>query len=134
MLDLEKYVGNVTEIAHRELKSPTNGEQFSLSAVLSENLGFEKIFVHHEIIPSGRRSSAPHRHSAQEEMVFVLRGQPTVHLGSRTLPLKPGDFLGFHPTLEDLHFVENTGTEDAELLVIASKGSANDTVYGDTNG
>jgi uncharacterized cupin superfamily protein len=53
-------------------------------------------------------------------MVFVLRGKPTAIVGSVSYQLKPGDFLGFQPGSKELHFLENTSSEEAEVLVIAS--------------
>jgi hypothetical protein len=37
-------------VEHRELRSARSGETFSLSALLSDLVGFKGVFVHHEII------------------------------------------------------------------------------------
>lgn len=128
---MDGQVKNIAEIARRELISAKSGERYSLSAVLSHALGFEKVFVHHEILPPGRRASAPHSHLRQEEMILVLRGNPTAHVGSRAHTLKAGDFLGFRPGAGNLHFVENAGADESELLVIASGRENKDISYED---
>ena len=110
-------VFNLKDVQHKELSS--DREKFSLSAVLTDLIGFEKVFIHHDIIPQGRHSSSPHSHSLKEEMVIVLEGYPTAHLGDIAKKLKPGDFVGFKAG--EIHYLENTASVDAHLLVICSK-------------
>jgi uncharacterized cupin superfamily protein len=100
--------------------SSKTGERFSQSAVLSQWAEFQDVFIHHEIIQPGRRSSSPHCHSQKEEMILVLEGHPTAHLGSQAFQLKPGDFMGFKPSTEKLHFLENGTDFIARVLVISS--------------
>lgn len=123
---------NVNALPHQELRSPVTGETFSKSAVLSELFAYRDIFVHHEILPPGRRSSSPHCHTLREEMVFVLKGCPTAHLGDQAFELQPGDFIGFKPGLTPLHFIENTTSEEVCLLVLCSNPE-NDPVVYETN-
>ncbi len=113
-------IRNITELPHPELISRRTGERFSSSAILTDLLGFQRLFVHHEILAPGRRASSPHSHSLQEEMIFVLSGSPTAHWGNQSYLLKPGDFLGFPPSSKDLHAIENTTSGDVEFLVISS--------------
>lgn len=113
-------VNNINELPHEQLISSKTGEAFSKSAILTKLLPFQKIFVHHEILAPGKRASAPHSHTTQEEMICVLEGFPVAHLGNRTMQLKPGDFLGFTPASKELHFIENTTTQEIRFLVICS--------------
>lgn len=122
-------IGKLSQLAHRELKS-RSGEAFSLSAVLSDFLGFKDLFVHHEILPPGRCASSPHSHSHQEEMIVVLEGKPTVHLGSDQAQLEPGDFIGFKPGSDLQHFLENNTREEARVLVISPHSSDDRVQYG----
>lgn len=121
---------SVSELDHVELDSKRTGEKFSLSAVLTDPLGFKDIFVHHEIIPAGRRSSSPHAHSRREEMIYVLSGTVFAHSGSQVHELGPGDFFGFKPGTVDVHSVENQSNDEARLLVIASNPKGDEVVYG----
>lgn len=114
-------VYNIDRSPHTQLISSKSGELFSQSALLTELLSFQKIFVHHEILSPGRRASSPHKHTQQEEMIFVLDGFPTAHLGNQQIKLKPGDFLGFKPGSPDLHFIENSTEEEVRFLVICSQ-------------
>ena len=126
-------IGKLSHLAHRELKS-RSGEAFSHSAVLTDILGFKDIFVHHEILPPGRHASSPHFHSHQEEMIVVLKGKPTVHLGSNQAQLEPGDFVGFRPGSKELHFLENKTQEEAHVLVISSRSGDDRVQYSTSKG
>lgn len=120
---------NIAELLHQELRSSRTGESYSLSAVLTEHLEFKKLFVHHEIIPPGRRSSAPHTHSTREEMIFVLDGNPTAHEGTRTTRLRPGDFVGFRAGSDEPHFVENSTEVEAKVLIITTRSEGDRVAY-----
>jgi uncharacterized cupin superfamily protein len=122
---------SIADTKHDELTSTQSGEKFSLSAVLSSTFGFKDVFVHHEIIPPGRRSSSPHAHTHREEMVYVLSGSPEVFLGGEVKTLAPGDFIGFRPGAENIHCVTNNTKEDIRLLVIASNPKDDAVIYGD---
>jgi uncharacterized cupin superfamily protein len=121
-------VFNIDSLSHKQLTSKT-GEIFSKSAVLTEFLFFQKLFVHHEILPPGKRASAPHSHTIQEEMIFVLNGYPTAHLGDRIIQLKPGDFIGFKPGVKELHFIENKTDKEVHFLVICSNQEDDQIIY-----
>lgn len=118
---------NVQHLEHRLLKNKT--EEFSASASLTDKLGFKAVFVHHEIIPPGRRASSPHFHSHLEEMFFVLKGHPTFVYGSQSIQAQPGDFIGFKPGERVLHHVENNASEEAEILGICSEHPLDETKY-----
>jgi uncharacterized cupin superfamily protein len=82
-------VYNINDLQHAQLISSSTGEMFSRSAVLTELLSCQKIFVHHEILPPGKRSSAPHCHTTQEEMIYVMEGYPLAHSGNESLKAMP---------------------------------------------
>lgn len=102
------------------MKSKISGELYSLSAVLTDLLNFKDIFVHHEIIPPGRRASSAHCHSTQEEMVVVLCGNPLAHVDNEKIQMAPGDFIGFEPGKNQMHFIENASSSEVHVLTIAS--------------
>jgi uncharacterized cupin superfamily protein len=122
-------INNLNTLMHEELVSPKTEELYSQSAVLTELLGFKDIFVHHEILPPGRKTSSPHRHTRQEEMVIVLNGSPACHVGDQTIQLKPGDFIGFQPDSSELHTIENLTNEAVQLLVICSNPKDDYVIY-----
>lgn len=122
-------VVNADDVEHRELSSQRTGEKFSSSAVLSEILGFKKIFVHHEVLLPGRRASSSHAHTHQEEMIYVLQGNPTAVVNGEAKDLKPGDFIGFSPASPVFHSLENHSSDTVQVLVIASHSADDRVIY-----
>jgi uncharacterized cupin superfamily protein len=120
---------NMHELPHRELQSARTGERFSLSAVLSDPLGMRDVFVHHEVIPAGRRASGAHFHTHREELVVVLRGEVVAWCGGEEVRLVEGDVVAFAPGEAHAHCVRNDSAQPAEVLVIASNPAQDDTVY-----
>jgi uncharacterized cupin superfamily protein len=111
---------NIDHIPHRELQSARTGEWFSLSAVLSEALGMRDVFVHHEVIPPGRRASGAHTHSHREELVVVLTGEVIAWVAGSEDRLGPGDAICFPPGDAHPHYLRNDAAAAASVLVIAS--------------
>lgn len=120
---------NISDLSHRELQSSKTGEKYSLSAILNDLIGFKDVFIHHEIILPGQRTSASHSHTHREEMVFVLEGTPMVHFKGQEYQMKPGDFFGFQPGAENFHFLRNDADVPAKVLVIASNPEHDEVIY-----
>lgn len=111
---------NLHSVHHQELRSARTGEKLSLSAVLSDELGLRDLFVHHEIIPAGRRASGAHFHTRREEMVIVLQGQVIAWSEGSECVLGTGDVMAFPAGEAHAHCLLNDSSEDARLLVISS--------------
>jgi uncharacterized cupin superfamily protein len=107
----------------------TKTEKLSHSAILTEKTDFQKLFVHHEIIPPGRRSSSPHFHSHTEEMFLVMEGHPTITYGSKTFQANPGDFISFPPGERQLHCVYNHTDREVRVLGICADHPLDQTHY-----
>ncbi len=122
---------NINSLDHQQMVSNATNEKYSLSATLSEYFDFKDIFIHHEVISPGQRSSSSHAHTIQEEMIVVIKGNPTVHIGLESSSCCPGDFIGFKPG--ECHFVENTTTSDVQVLVICSKSSEDEVIFDETS-
>ena len=58
-------------------------ESFTTFAPLGENLGLERIAFNHEILKPGKRSSWPHAHSQDEELIYVLKGTPDIWINGQ---------------------------------------------------
>lgn len=114
---IKKY--NINNFHHTELASKFQDKKLSLSAVLSEQFNFKNIFITHEILSPGRQDSVPHFHSKKEELLFILEGNPTLHVGDQIFELVAGDFIGLQPCAE-LHYVENMTENIVKFLKICS--------------
>jgi Cupin domain len=62
---------------------------------ISEAGGLTQFGAFIEVLPPGSRSSIRHWHSAEDEMVFVLEGEITLHEGSIETVLRPDDAATF---------------------------------------
>ena len=77
--------------------------------------GFDRFEMHVSMLNPGLRNHATHTHAA-EEVLLIVRGDLTVHLGDTDRPASAGDliFLGS----EFPHAMTNTGDVQAEYFAI----------------
>lgn len=122
---------NPSPIAHwTEIERP-DGEKFSgtdelrsINASFGAHFGLQRLGIHHERLPPGRRTSFPHAESAEEEFVYVLEGEPDVWLDGRLHRLKPGDGVGFPAGTGLAHSFLNNTDADVRLLVVGETAKA----------
>jgi uncharacterized cupin superfamily protein len=120
---------NLKTLQHSELQSKNTGEKFSFSLIMSDCFGFKDVFIHHDILLPGRRSSSPHAHSHREELIYVVKGCPTAIFKDEKYRLTEGDFFGFPPGEDNCHYVVNESSEQVELLVVASNPPEDTVIY-----
>lgn len=68
---------------------------FFIGAPLARGLRLNRLGIHHERLPPGRRTSYPHAESDEEEFIYVLEGFPEVWINGYLWKLEPGDSVGF---------------------------------------
>jgi len=108
----------------KEIQDPDNAtylgsdELLSIGSAFGRVFGFERLGVHHELLPPGRRTSWPHAERTEEELVYVIEGTPDVWLDGHLVQLKPGDAVGFKPGTGIAHTVINNSDHDVRLLVV----------------
>lgn len=112
------------QFQHEELKSKS-GTGYSMSAVL-DAAGTKDLFIHHEIVPPGRSTSAPHLHQLVDEFVFVIKGKITAIEGDKSEILSVGDCAWFLAGTNQLHYLKNDSSEVAEILVVTKKTTESD--------
>lgn len=108
------------DVIHQQLTSSRTGEVFSQSAVLSKLLGLRNLFIHHDVIAPGHRTSGTHFHTQREEVVYVVKGTLRARIGEREFDAHPGELIAFPPGALHAHHVMNVGSEDAEVLVFST--------------
>ena len=107
--------------------------------------GAKSIFVNRDRLPPGARSSPLHWHTANEEIVVVLTGRPSLrqrrgHRDEQDRPvfdggiaehatLRPGDVLHWSPREPVAHQIINEADHDALLLVIGDDQPEDVCVY-----
>jgi (S)-ureidoglycine aminohydrolase len=67
---------------------------------------FSKLEVHATALNSGLDSHPPHTHRA-EEIMLLMKGNVTAHIGGKDYPVNPGDMM--LATRDIIHNVTNTG-------------------------
>ncbi|PZQ99368.1 MAG: cupin [Cereibacter sphaeroides] len=104
-------------------------ELMAFNAPLARHFGLQRLGIHHERLPPGRRLSYPHAESAEEEFVYVIDGTPDVWLDGEIHRLAPGDAVGFPAGTGLAHtFLNNTETE-VRLLVIGEKNKPENRIF-----
>lgn len=96
---------------------PGSDELLSIGSPVGKALGLERIGVHVETIPPGRRTSWPHAESDEEEFAYVIEGRPQVWVDGELYDLIPGDFVAFPAGTGISHTFINNSDKNAVLLV-----------------
>ena len=91
MTERPPMIGNVADLA----SSVGQGTLKASAAALGRDLGLARLGVNHETLPPGCRSSMPHAHSHEEELVFVVEGCPDLWIDGVLHRLRPGDAAAF---------------------------------------
>lgn len=94
---------------------PLNPRSEIFMTRLSDPTGLSHLGVSLARIPPGKESFALHRHTVQEEWIYVVAGRGHVRIDDAELELRPGDFVGF-PARGPAHLVRNTS--DADLVYL----------------
>jgi uncharacterized cupin superfamily protein len=74
-----------------------------------------------------------HFHYSDEELVFVLRGRPTLRTPEGTRELEPGEAVHFPLGERGAHQVSNRTDEEVRFLAVSTNGAADVVVYPDSN-
>ena len=117
------------QFSHIQLASQKTGEQYSLSGVVSSLLGSKQLFIHHDILEPGRKSSGPHRHTTIEEVVFVAKGTVTVVEGAKEELATEGTLVYFDPNDKVMHFLVNRGEQNTETITFSVNSEFDKAVF-----
>ena len=104
---------------------PTRMLRFSDTGGLTQFGAFE------EILPPGSRSSLCHWHATEDEFIYMLTGEVTVHEGDSMTLLQPGQTACFKAGVPVGHFLQNLGTSDARYLVVGTRSAGDIVRYPD---
>jgi len=127
--DRPPHVISAERVAERSL-----GRLGGFGRALSRAAGAKSVFIHVDRLPPGARTSDLHAHLADEEIVFVLAGTPTLrqlrgHREGRSAvfdasaactPLQVGDAVHWAPGDLVAHQILNESAADVTLLVLGT--------------
>lgn len=84
---------------------------------LGDIFGIQKFGVNLTQLAPGARSALLHRHSVQEEFIYILEGNPTLFTEADKIELKPGMCAGFTPS-GNAHYLQNNTPQNVIYLEI----------------
>lgn len=105
----------------------------SRRARIGYELGSELIGTSLFEVPAGEAAYPYHFHYADEEMIVVLSGRPSVRTPEGTRELKTGEVVHFPLGEEGAHQILNESEETATFLAISSSGRPDIIVYPDAD-
>ncbi|MBY0385528.1 cupin domain-containing protein [bacterium] len=92
---------------------------------LGDYFGIKNFGVNLTTMAPGSQSALLHRHSKQDEFIFILEGTPTLLTESEEILLEPGMCAGF-PSGKMAHHLVNKSKKDVVYLEVGDR-TANDT-------
>lgn len=101
-----------------------------LKRPLSDMFGLTNLGVNLTTLGPGAVSSLHHRHSEQDEFIFVLQGKPTLFVDNEDFELRPGMCAGFRAK-GPAHHLENRTSDDVVILEMGDRAPGDSVFYPD---
>ena len=98
---------------------------------LGDAFGLTDYGINHVTLPPGTASSQRHWHSAEDEFVYILAGNPTLVTDGGRTPLRPGMCAGFPAGSGDGHHLLNETEDVVSYLEVGSRRPGDDVEYSD---
>lgn len=98
---------------------------------LGDVFGLTNFGVNLTKLGPGAASSLRHAHTKQDEFVYVLQGQPTLHTDEGSTKLSPGMCAGFKAGTGNGHRLVNETKEDVVYLEIGDRTPGDEGSYPD---
>lgn len=95
---------------------------------LGDAFGLTRFGVNLTILAPGAQSALLHRHSRQEEFIYILRGAPTLRTDAGEFALAPGMCAGF-PAMGCAHHLLNRTQEEVQYLEIGDRDPQDEGEY-----
>ncbi len=122
---------NIEDPDWKERDAPPGFRAFR--ARIGYELGSERIGASMWKLPPGEAAYPFHFHYADEELVFVLSGRPTLRTPEGTRELEPGEVVHFPLGEEGAHQVSNPTDEEVRFLSVSTTGAPDIVIYPDSN-
>jgi uncharacterized cupin superfamily protein len=88
---------------------------------LSDAGGDAKIGFGYMELPPGSNTKPAHWHSLEEEHLYALAGEATLHLGETTYALRAGSYVCFPAGQRAAHYLDNTGRAPFVYLIVGER-------------
>ncbi len=98
---------------------------------LGEFFGLSNFGVNLTHLAPGASSALRHAHTRQDEFVYVLEGNPSLHTNDGITPLAPGMCAGFRAGTGDAHRLVNETPLEVIYLEIGDRTAGDEASYPD---
>ena len=122
-----KHYGEIQQAD--DSRYPGSDELLSIGSPFGRAFGLQRLGIHHEVLPPGRRTSYPHAESMEEEFVYVIEGNPDAWIDGHLHRLAPGDAVGFPAGTGICHTFINNTDRDVRLLVVGEASRPDNRIY-----
>jgi len=95
---------------------------------LGDAFGLLRFGVNLTVLPPGAQSALLHRHTEQEEFVYILSGHPTLRTDAGEAVLEPGMCVGFPAGGVAHHLINRTG-QDVHYLEVGDRSTTDQGEY-----
>lgn len=104
----------------------------SKRARIGQTLGTKHVGLSEFDVPPGEAAYPYHWHHADEELVIVLDGQPTLRTPEGERQLEPGEVVHFPTGPDGAHQLRNDTEQPVRFLSVSNKGHIDIPVYPDS--
>jgi len=98
---------------------------------LGDRFGLTNFGVNLTRLAPNAVSALRHAHTKQDEFIYVLHGQPTLHTDEGRIRLSPGMCVGFKAGTGNGHHLLNETTEEAVYLEVGDRTPDDEVSYPD---
>lgn len=98
---------------------------------LGDVFGLTNFGVNLTRLAPGAVSSLRHAHSRQDEFIYILQGNPTLHTDEGSTVLSPGMCAGFKAGTGNAHHLVNETSEDVVYLEVGDRTAGDEGYYPD---
>src|SRR5665213_1934069 len=98
---------------------------------LGEAFGLKNFGVNLTRLAPGAVSALRHSHAKQDELIYIIEGEPALITDAGETPMRPGDCAGFRAGSGDAHHLVNRGDRDVLYLEIGDRTPGERVVYPD---
>ena len=99
--------------------------------VLGDLFGLTNFGVNLTRLAPGAISALRHAHSRQDELVYILEGEPSLVTGAGETKLRPGMVSGFKAGTGDAHHLVNRGMTDVVFIEVGDRSPGDEVTYPD---
>src|SRR6185295_16802348 len=137
MSDSQKRIAVVAADAPPKAKQTNYPEPFAsrmagrLKRPLGDLFGLCNFGVNLTRLAPGAVSALRHAHSRQDELVYILQGNPTLHTDQGRTKLAPGMCAGFKSGTGNGHRLVNETAEDVVYLEVGDRAPGDEGSYPD---